>query len=691
MRQWLIELADNPGRADRPFRLLLLKRHASRNLGWWSDLVTPRSFQEDGLVDLFDPPEPYLLPSIADESTCQRLVTAGVAAARARTGGNTGEETIPSEVVVAGSENGGSLSPGIEPLYLLMGAITSAANTASMAPARTVLAQHLARFELGRIEMLAEDRQLKGDFLCHMAAFISFAGGLALDRLPDAIAGEQAALHWRGAGDPPEVAEALRDALSETDSGRGRLVPAVLPELIGEALVVVALQKQPPEAQNAVVRRAWAIGGRGCITMAVRAAQDFADSKNHASLLWVDALSEAAATPAELMAISDQLPERTTCMIERAAEVDRRLVEAHRSLAATDDRAETRLTFAHCLTRLASRLRDICHLEDALAAAAEAVAVHRAVHPSEAARLSAVALAEALLALGGAACDLGRCEEALAASSEAVQLLLGETHAAARRSRAHALSIMASHLSDLGRRDEALAAAEESVRLHRDLAAAQPDTETPPLALALLNLAYCRSDVGRNDDALAAADDSVRHLAGFARTKPDAYLPGYAQALNIAAVHLARTGRLPEALDRSREAIAIQRSLTEACPEAYRPDLAMMLNGFANALRQSGDMPAALAALDEAVALLKPLAVERPQAYQPQLAKQLNNQSMLLIAFDAPRALDLARDAVVLLRDAAAKRPDRHNDDLATRCSPKRSAITKREMHRRCSRARCNL
>ncbi|HYN37684.1 MAG TPA: tetratricopeptide repeat protein, partial [Rhodospirillales bacterium] len=669
LRQWLVELAYNPGAAGRPFRLLLLERHADRKLGWWSDLVTPRSFQEDGLVDLFDPPEPCLLPSIADEADSRRLVTAGIAAVTARRGGsaNAVAHVLPSDSAAWGSESRAGVSAGIEPLYLLMRAISTIADTSPAATGRVRLAQHLARFELGRIEMLAEDRQLKGDFLCHMAGFVTLAGGVALDRLADVIAGEQAALHWRGAGDPPELAEALRDALTEIDGDRGRIVPAVLPELIGEAVVLAALEKQPPEAQTAIVRRAWAAGGRSCVATVVRTAQDFADGKTHASLVWLDALSEGAEKPAELMAISDQLPERTTCMIERASEIDRRLVDAHRELAASDGRAETRLTLAHCLTRLASRLRDVCRFEDALAAAAEAVAVHQALRRSGSPPSSAVGLAEALLRLGGAACDLGRREEALAASAEAVDLLNGETHPAERRSRAHALSIMACHLSDLGRRDEALAAALESVRLHRALSAAQPDTEMPPLALALLNFAHCLSDVGRDAEALAAAEESVGTLAGFARTKPDAFLPGYAQALNSAAVYLARSGRLADALDRSREAIAIQRSLTEGCPEAYRPDLAMMLNGFANALRQSGDKSAALAGLDEAVALLRALAAERPEAYRLQLAKQLNNQAILLVAAaDAARALDVAGEAVALLRDAAAKRPDRHDEDLAS-------------------------
>lgn len=667
LRRWLVELICNPGVADRPLRLLLLERHANSTIGWWSDLVTARSFQEDGLLELFEPPEPCLLPSIADSGDRYRLVAAATAAARAQSG-EDGEAVPASDGSALVSDgHGAGFSAGSEPLYLLMGAIMSARKTADAATGRIQLAQQLARFELGRVKALAEDRQLKGEFLCHMVGFVTLTGGLAVNGLSEAIAGEQAALRWQGAGDPPEIAEALREALTEIETESGRGVPPVLPELIGEAVVIAALEKQTSERQAAVVRRAFATGRHKCIATVVRTAQDFAENKDHPSLLWLDALMETANGPAELMAISDQMPERSICMSERAAEIDRRLVDAQRALAATDGGAVARLTLARCLTHLASRLREVCRFEDALAAGAEAVAIHRELRQGDARSPSATDFAEALLSLGGAARDLGRREAALAACVEAVDLLRSNSRAAAERSLALSFSIMACYVSDLGKRDEALAAAEKSVSLHRNLAAARPETETPPLALALLNLAYCRSDVGKLEDALAAADESIEILEGFARTKPDAFLPTYAQALNNAAVYLARMDRLSDALDRSREAIAIQRSLAEEYPEGHQPDLALMLNGFANALRQSGDTPAALAALDEAVALLRSLAAARPEAYRHELAKQLNNQSILLVACAEPqRALDVGNEAVAILRDAAAKRPDRHEEDLAT-------------------------
>jgi SEFIR domain. len=664
LRRWLVELVYNPGFEDRPLRLLLLERHADRKLGWWPDLVTPRNFQEDGLQDLFDPPEPWLLPSISETSDRRRLEAAGHAAAAVRRGDR--DAVQPPSPMTPPCEGIGGIDPGVEPLYLLMSAITTTTASSPVAAGRTALAQQIARFELGRIETLATDRQIKGEFLCHMAGFITLAGGLATHRLPSVIAGEQVALQWHGAGDPPEIAEALGDALTEMQAENGRRMCPISPDLIGEATIIALFEKQPPEVQLAIVRRAFAAGGRECLAKVVRAVQDFADSRQHPSLLWLQTFVEQAGDAAALMAISDQLPKRTTSMMENAVEIERRLVEAQRSVTASDASAKAQLALARGLTRLASRLRDVCHFEEALDAATEAVAIFRACRDSDGQSSPSAGLAEALLGLGGAASDLGQREAALAASTEAVGLLR-EPQAATGRSLALALSVMAGHLSDLGRRNEALAVAEDSVALHRTLAAEHPEFETPPLAMALLNLAYCRSDMGQVTDALAAAEESVALLTAFARTKPDEFLPGYAQALNSAAAYLARVGRLDEALERSREAIAIQRSMTEGCAEAHRPGLALMLNTFANARWQADDKAGALAALEEAVGLLTTLAAERPQAYNAELAKQLNNLSILLASQDQlSRALAIGNEAVHLLRDAAARRPDRHEESLAT-------------------------
>jgi tetratricopeptide (TPR) repeat protein len=595
-------------------------------------------------------------------------VAAGIAALSARKGGSPAAVSVASATTGGESQATDQLVPGVEPLHALMTAITTSARASPLATERTLLAQQLAQFELGRIAALAEGRQLKHEFLCHMAGFITLAGGVATNALADIIASEQAALHWQGAGDVPELAEALRDAMSEVEGKNGNFVPPVLPNLIGEAAILAALQEQSPEAQAATVCRARTAGGRRCIATVIRTAQDFAKSRDHPSLSWLDALVDQADELAELIALSDELPDRSSSMIERAAKIEQKLVDAQRTMVIAKNKERTeQLTLARFLRRLASRLRDVYRLEEARAAAAEAVDIHRALEGHDRASPTVGNFSQSLLTLSGANYDLGRREEALAASAEAVQCLRQHLQPTLQRQLAEALSIMAAHLSSVGRREEALAASEESVGLHRDLAATHPEIESPPLAMALLNLAFFRSDVGSVEQALAAAEESVAILDRYAQSKPDAYSPAYAQALNSTAIFLAHTNKLAEALDRSRKAIAIQRTLVEGCPEAFEFDLALMLNGLASALRQSGDMEAAGAALNEAVEILRKLASDRPEAFLPELAKQLNNQAIVLInRGQTQRALEVGNEAVAILRAAQARRPDRHDEDLAT-------------------------
>jgi|GEM_PF-3290660 tetratricopeptide (TPR) repeat protein len=661
LRQWLVELAYHPGVPGRSLRLLLLERHADRDVGWWHDLVTPRSFQEDGLVDLFEPPEPCSLPRL-EASDCHRLTIAGADAAAALCGtAASGVHTTEGDARDTDSAETPSING--EPLFLLMDAISASQGRTD----RLRLAERLAQFELGRLKTLGDDRRLKGDFLCHMAAFVTLAGGVPVEELGNAIASEQTALGWAGAGDVPDLRQALRDCLSEADGEDGRTLLPILPDLIGEAAVLAALRPHPAPEQAAAIRRAFAVGGKQCVATVVRSAQDYATGNEHPTLLWLNALVETATGPAELMTISDQMPERTVCMIEKATDIDRLAVEAQRRLLDTDNGAENRLTLARCLTRLASRLRDVYRLEDALSASAEAVDIHRALDGDGDATVPVTDRAQSLLVLAGAACELGRRDESLAASSEAVEWLRHAPHAVSRPRLARALAIMSSHLSDLGRREEALAAAEEAVAVHSDLVAEHAEAQAPAVALALLNLAYCHSDLGGIDHALASAEASVDILSGFARRKPDAFRAAYAQALNSSGVYLARVDRVTEALGRSREAIAIQRDLAAAYPEAYRLDLALMLNGLAMTTRRSGDVEGSRSALDEAVAILRELSDARPEAHRHELAKQLNNQTILLVECgETRRAVDIASEAIDMLRELARVRPDRYEDDLAT-------------------------
>jgi hypothetical protein len=66
LRAWLEILARPESQSNgKKLRLLLLERHAERDLGWWAELMRPVSFSDPGPDELADPPEPVPLPSLS--------------------------------------------------------------------------------------------------------------------------------------------------------------------------------------------------------------------------------------------------------------------------------------------------------------------------------------------------------------------------------------------------------------------------------------------------------------------------------------------------------------------------------------------------------------------------------------------------------------------------------------------------
>jgi hypothetical protein len=83
LREWQVELVQHQGENLKPLRLLLLERHADRDLGWWPELTTPRGWSEEGLHDLFNPPEPVPLGNIGEVKHRRQILEAVMAAAAA--------------------------------------------------------------------------------------------------------------------------------------------------------------------------------------------------------------------------------------------------------------------------------------------------------------------------------------------------------------------------------------------------------------------------------------------------------------------------------------------------------------------------------------------------------------------------------------------------------------------------------
>jgi hypothetical protein len=75
LREWLVELSRNRDGRGYRLRLLMLERHADAKLGWWHDLISPGTFSEDSVGDLFNPSEPFVLTALAGSQECREILS----------------------------------------------------------------------------------------------------------------------------------------------------------------------------------------------------------------------------------------------------------------------------------------------------------------------------------------------------------------------------------------------------------------------------------------------------------------------------------------------------------------------------------------------------------------------------------------------------------------------------------------
>ncbi len=671
LRKFLIELVSNPAGDGNPLRLLLLARNADKNRGWWPDLVRPRGWTDDGLIDLFDPGEPCQLPDLLSGEIRREILTAVMSMASERKGRaerlrppRRGENTEFDRAL-----DGVALES--EPLYLLMAGMAAVdlGLPSLLTLSRRDMAEQLAVNEIGRLRGLAEDRGLDDNFLVHMAAVVTLMRGCSSEILDDVVAAERLALRGSHPDASSDVAQALLNSLPD---GASEAVSPILPYLIGEAAAIAALSAHSASRQAAVIVRAWRRAPRDTLTSVLRTAQDFATSDDHPALAWFDRIVEEAARSGgseELVAICTQLPERTVNLMQRAAAVQSRTVGALRAQIERQPDDEARMLLAGCLTQLGERLGNIGRFEDALQAAEEAVMLRRDLAQRGAVDSLNADLALGLDTLASRLNDVGRREEALAVAMEAASMLRSLAGAQPHvfgRGFASSLADLAVYLSNMGRVDEALGAAEEAVALHRSLAVAEAEANRPYLALSLSNLAFYLGDAGRYDEAARVAEESTVMLREFAAVHPDAFRPGLAHSLHALAVHLGRLGRTADALSAAREAVGLQRVLAAARADAYRFDLALMLNTLAGRLHQLGQKQEACAAVTEAVAILREDANKTAMRQLPYLANSLNNVAFTLLSCNKSElALAATTEAVAIQRQLVASLPDRFRQNLA--------------------------
>lgn len=617
-------------------------------MGWWLEAFGRGGGDADSVRRLLDPAGgPFILPTFG---ASERRAIFGATLKQ------VGSELQPPETPEF-ARRLAELSWGGEPLFLMMAGLTAAraglGHVLALSP--TAIVFEVAGHELHRIREIGRHRSVDGGFLAHMAAFVTLCQGLSRSQAEEAIEVEKRRLRYDSVGDPPRIYQALHDALP----GDGSDVSPLLPDILGEAVTLVALGAGDSTKAEDAVMRAVASGEEKVLPVLIRTADDFGSDRKEV-LNWLRRwVRDGERDNERLMHFADQLPQQTLALREFAADLEAQLVERSRQ-------GDQKGWLAECLNNLSVRLSALGRREEALDTCQEAVSLYRELASASPNVLPH--LAGFLSNLAARLSDLGRHEEALDAGQEAVFLyrdLASEHPDAFRAYLAMSLNNLANRLRAVERHEEALNAGQEAVSLFRSLASAFPDVFRADLAESLNNLTVRLGNVGLRKDALVVSQEAVSLFRDLASVRPNAFRPNLARSLNNLAVQLGELGRHEEALDASQEAVSLNRELASVL-DVFRSNLANSLINLAGGLGALGHREEALNASQEAVSLHRDLAFALPDAFRPNLATSLDNLAVRLSALERhEEALEAGQEAVSLYRFLASAHPETFRSNLA--------------------------
>jgi len=377
LNAWLTELSDHAsvddadtGR-DCPLRLLLLERHADPQAmgGWWQNAFGYGDGDAGAIQRLLDSPEPIVLPAMEGDEDRRSLM----AAMLRRAGSDIQLPALGADAYFDGRLS--TLTWGGEPLFLMMAALLASQQgfAVVLGLARDDLALAVAKKELARIGRIAKSRGVPAAFAGHMAALATLCRGLPEAGLLEVIGREKAALGHDGI-DRAAALSAMAAALPRQGGG----IDAVEPDMVGEAILLLAWQGNEGQQGTGVVRRAIEDARAAVIQVVIRTCQDYAIHSHAAPLIWLDALgADAAHDLPALLALLDELPLETLELRERAHALTGTAVAAFRQRLADDGGQADEAGLATSLHNLSNRLDALGRREETLAASEEAVAIRR--------------------------------------------------------------------------------------------------------------------------------------------------------------------------------------------------------------------------------------------------------------------------------------------------------------------------
>jgi len=656
---WFAELANNAGIPGRPLRLLLLERHADVNSGWWQSVFNTGSWESVGVRKLLAPEQPVHLEPLSHDARPQLFN------GMLNHIGPSPDDQYSTAFTRCVDAN---LSSG-DPLFLMMAALGLASAHSPETFRNTDLALTLAEREIGRLGQLASAVQLDPPLVQHLAACVTLVQGTGRTSFRAFADLEKVSIGRASGGDSARLTDCLHQAFPTTDGG----IAPVLPDLIGEAVILRVLESLGSESDE-VVQRCFNHFGLSAAVTIIHACQDFYNDSTPRRWLRL-ILEQVRSDLNRLRELADQFPEESVVLSELAAETYEALVEQLLRLLIADNRSKNAAPLLHELAasfhNLAHFRSSIGHRQAALHAAENAAEYYRVLEALDRDFFLADR-ARSLNTVGACLNSLGKYEAALEFFEGAVSIqrkLAEEKSPKLRSGLAGYLCNLAISLRDLGRLEQALSVSEEATSLRRELLKETdtPDEDRSRLAVALHTLSGTLAALDRRTSAMDAAEEAVAHYRELARYRPDAFLPSLGTMLSTLSDRLADCGFYDLAIQHGQEAVSVQRRLAEQRPGAFLRDLASALNSLANRHSELGQYDLALKMSQEAISIFKQLTCQNSEMYLPDLALASANLANRLADVGQPEAaIQSSRDSVRWYRDLVQQQPDAFLPKLAS-------------------------
>jgi hypothetical protein len=317
LARWFAELADH-GAPRHELRILLLERHADPNSGWYRDLADG-TWHGQAARGLFSPTAPRRVTPLNDAALRREVLLAGMRAAAALAPSGKTICRLPDPGEDAWFDQRLEENQWADPLLLLVAGVIAPSNklNAALMLSRPDLAKHLATRERDRVRNCVQS-SAAGELLAHLYACVTLCGGLGRKQAIEVAEQEFKAEHEEY---PGGAGRAVKDLARHL--GAGDMLPALIPDLLGEALLPVTFAAKGA----AVTSRLSGVAGVVVARCLMRCARDFGSVGERWPLEWLQSLiAEGQGDPAILIEIEAALPKETLILRELAVEVTQLLI-----------------------------------------------------------------------------------------------------------------------------------------------------------------------------------------------------------------------------------------------------------------------------------------------------------------------------------------------------------------------------